>query len=50
MHAVVTHIQTAKVTAHMVSNGDGSVDRTVFLIKFSAEVIKQIIGYKYHVI
>eukprot|EP01032_Pedospumella_encystans_P023805 gene23805-26942_t len=31
----------AKVSAHMVSNGDGSVDRTVFLIKFSPEVMSR---------
>ena len=34
-------VQNAKVTAHNVSNGDGSVDRTVFLIKFSAEVMSR---------
>eukprot|EP01038_Epipyxis_sp_PR26KG_P010200 gene10200-13723_t len=31
----------ARVTAHLVSSGDGSPDRTVFLVKFSSEVMSR---------
>lgn len=31
----------AKVSAHLVSNGDGTPDRTVFLIKFSSEIMSR---------
>jgi hypothetical protein len=37
-HCDLCCLQSAKVTAHNVASADGVSDRTVFLIKFSAEV------------